>query len=156
MVRHGSERVKADAALADGGVAVLVGAERVLRVVQVDGAQAVEPDHAIELLQHAVQIAGDVVAAVPHVAGVQAHAHFLVQFHGVDDGGQLFKTAADLRALACHGFKQQRGGLLGRNHLIQRIGDERDARLGALAHMAARMHVVQLAGGVFHTHEVVG
>ncbi len=38
-----------------GGVAVLVGAERVLRVVQVDGAQAVEPNHAIELLQHAVR-----------------------------------------------------------------------------------------------------
>ena len=156
MVRHGSERVKADAALADGGVAVLVGAERVLRVVQVDGAQAVEPDHAIELLQHAVQIAGDVVAAVPHVAGVQAHGHLFVQLHLIQNGGQLFKRAAHLAALARHRFKQQRGGLLGRNHLIQRVGDERDARLGALAHMAARMHVVQLAGGVFHTHEVVG
>ena len=121
-----------------------------------DGAQTVEPDDAVELLQHAVQVAGDVVAAVPHVAGVQAHAHLLVQFHSVDDGGQLLETAADLRALPCHGFQQQRGGLLGRKHLVQRIGDERNARLGALAHMAAGMHVVQLAGGVFHAHEVVG
>ena len=47
-VRHSGERIKADAALADGGVAVLVGAERVLRVVQVDGAQTVEPDDAVE------------------------------------------------------------------------------------------------------------
>lgn len=66
------------------------------------------------------------------------------------------KRPADFRALPGHGFQQQRGGLFRREHLVQRVGDERDARLGALAHMAARMHVVQLAGGVFHTHEVVG
>ncbi len=40
-----------------------------------DGVQAVEADDAVELVDHAVEVADDVVAGIPHMARVQAHAH---------------------------------------------------------------------------------
>ena len=50
MVRERRQGVEADLALADRRMAVLVRAESVLRVVEVDGAQPVEADDAVELL----------------------------------------------------------------------------------------------------------
>ena len=50
MVRDGGERLEADLPLADARVAVLARAARVLGVVEVDGAQTVEADDAVELL----------------------------------------------------------------------------------------------------------
>ncbi len=90
------------------------------------------------------------------MAGVQAHAHLVGELHPIDDGGQLLEAATHFRALAGHGLQQKRGGLVGGKHLVQGIGDKGDARFCALAHMTARMHVVQLAGSVLHAHEVVG
>ena len=71
-------------------------------VVEVDGMQTVEPDHTVELLQHAVEVAHDVVARIPHVARVQAHAHVALQLHLRDDGRQLLERAADLAAFPRH------------------------------------------------------
>ena len=113
------ERVDADEALADALVAVLVRPAGVLRVVDVHGAQAVEADHAVELVEHAVQVVHDVVAAVVNVARVQAHAHVVGKLHAVDDGGQLLERAADFRALAGHGLQQHRSGLFGAQYLVE-------------------------------------
>ena len=74
----------------------------------------------------------------------------------IHDAAQLFKAAADFAALPRHGLQQKRGGLIRGKHLVQGVGDKGDARPHALAHVAARVHVVQLARGVLHAHEVVG
>ncbi len=41
VIRHGRKGLEADVPLADGGVAILMGTERVLGIVQVDGVQTV-------------------------------------------------------------------------------------------------------------------
>lgn len=69
---------------------------------------------------------------------------------------RLFKTAAHFTALAGHGFQQNGSGLAGEEDRVEGVGDERDARLRALSHMAAGMKVVELAGQRFHAPQVVG
>ena len=74
---HPGQGFQADATLADARVSVFVGADGVFAVVEMDGFQAVQADHAVKLRQYAVQVADDVVAAVGDMAGVQADAHFV-------------------------------------------------------------------------------
>src|SRR5690242_12523282 len=70
----------ADVALTDVGMAVAMGAERVERVVGVDGHQAVESDLPLEFVEGAVHaIAGrDVVASGKDVTSIQADAEALI------------------------------------------------------------------------------
>ena len=123
VVRHRRQRRKPDAALADGRMAILARAERVLRVVQMNRPKTVQADHPVELLQHAVKIAGDIVSSVPYVARVQAHAHPIAQLNALDDGGYLLEGAPDLGALTRHRLQQKRRRLIGAQHLVQRVGD---------------------------------
>ena len=146
---------KADAALADGGVAVLVGAHGVLAVIDVHGADAFQPHCLVKGRQHPVQVAGDIVARVADVAGVQANAQLVAQRHPVDDFPQLLKAAAHLAALARHGFQQHGGVHVRPQDGIEHGGNLLDGHLHALAHMAARMEVVQVAGGGLHPLEIV-
>ena len=120
-----------------------------------DGPEPLQADNAVELRQHAVQVSRDVVPGVPDVAGIQAHAHLLSQVHPVQNGPDLFKAAAHLAALARHGLQQHRGGLVRAEDGIEALGDEGDARLDPLAHMAAGVEVIELAGDVLQPHEVV-
>ena len=118
IVDDAREGLLADLPLADAGVAVLVRGEGVERVVEVDGLESVEADHAVELVQDAVEVADDVVAAVPHVACVEAYAEPVrgrarggeSALHAVDDRAQLLEVAPNLRALARHGLKEDRRG----------------------------------------------
>ena len=155
MARHRRQRVEADAALPQPRVAVLARAAGVHAVVEVDGAQPVQPDHAVELRQYAVKVARNVVARVPYVARVQAHAHPLGGIQPLDDGGQLLEAPADLRALPRHRLQKQRGGLIGAQHLVQRGGHLLDTRLHALPHVGAGMHVVQLVRRLLHARKVL-
>ena len=50
-----------------------------------------------------------------------------VQLRAVDDGFELLKAAANLRALAGHGFQQHGGGLLRLQHLIEEPGNQLDS-----------------------------
>jgi len=70
----------ADQAVADVVVPVAVRAERRLRVVHVQATQTVEPDLAVELLDHGVQLGRlrHVVAGGEQVARVEADAQPLV------------------------------------------------------------------------------
>ena len=76
--------------------------------------EAVKADDGIELLQHAVEVVDDVEAAVPHVAGVEAHAEAVgvgkLSLHGVDDRAEFLERAADLGSLAGHRLEENRGG----------------------------------------------
>ena len=60
-------------AFADLFVAVLVGADRIFRIVEMDRLEPVKPYHAVKLRQHPIGIAGNVVSAVAYVAGVKAY-----------------------------------------------------------------------------------
>ena len=76
MGNHPEDGLLADGSLSDQGVAVLMGAQGVQAVVDVHRLEAVQADGPVEFLQYAVQVAGDVIAPVGDVAGVQAPANF--------------------------------------------------------------------------------
>ena len=155
MARHRRQRVEADAALPQPRVAVLARAAGVHAVVEVDGAQPVQPDHAVELRQHAVEVARDVVARVPHVARVQAHAHPLGGVQPLDDGGQLLEAPADLRALPAIVSQKQRGGLPGRSTSFSAATTFSIPASTPRPHVGAGMHIVQLVRRLLHAHEVL-
>ena len=155
MVHDPGQGLQADAAFTDAGVAVLPGAAGVQAVVEVDGLQPVQADDAVKLRQYAVQVVCQVVPGIGGVAGVQADPHFRSQVHLVQDLPQLFKPAAHLAALAGHGFQQHGGGLLCRQDGVEPVGYVGDARFDPLAHVAAGVEVIKLAGEMFHAAEVV-
>ena len=117
----------------------------ILAVVQMNRLQPPEADDAVKFCQHAVQVVDDVVSSVGHVAGVQADAHLAGELHPVQNGPQLLKTAAYFAALACHGLQQNGGGLIGPQDGVESVGNESDAGLASLPHMAAGMEVVILS-----------
>ena len=150
------ERFKANLALADAGVAVLVAAARVLAVIEMDGLEARKADDAVELRQHLVEVLADVVTAVPDVAGVEADAELCAEFDAVDDGAQLLERAADLRALARHRLQEDRRLLVRREDIVELLGNQRDALLSALTDVASGVEVVEVAGQVLEPLQVVG
>ena len=103
--RLGQERghpALADLAVAEVHVAVAVRAERVHRVVAVQRAEPVEPDDAVELVEHLGQVVrgADVVARGEQVAGVQADAEPLVPAGDLDQPRQLLERAPERPARA--------------------------------------------------------
>ena len=54
-------------------VPVFSGAAGILAVIEMYRTQSVQPDDPVELCQHSVQVAFDIVSAVPHVTRVEAH-----------------------------------------------------------------------------------
>ena len=155
MEGDAAHRFRAEMPFAELLVPILVRAAGVLAVVEVHGAQPVEPDDLVEARQHAVEVADDIVSRVPDVAGVEAHAELLAEPDAVDDLPELFEGTADLRALARHRFEQN-----GRPHsrgedAVQRLGDQLDPFLNALTGMRAGVKVVVVAGEVFHPFDVL-
>ena len=78
--RTGTPRTRARRALpADVGVAVAVGAQRRLGVVEMQRPEPIDADDAIELVERRSQTGGgaDVITGREQVAGVQAHAEAL-------------------------------------------------------------------------------
>mgnify|MGYP002335557561 CR=1 FL=1 len=68
VVHHAGERLEPDRSEAELLVPILAAAQGVLAVVEVHGPQARQAHDAIELLQHAVQVAADVVPRVMDMA----------------------------------------------------------------------------------------
>lgn len=73
----------------------------------------------------------------------------------VQNGPQLLKTAAYFAALACHGLQQNGGGLIGPQDGVESVGNESDAGLASLPHMAAGMEVVILSWHMLQPSQVV-
>ena len=131
----------------------------ILGVVDVNGAKTRSPHHTVELSQHAVEIVHDIVSGIAHMAGIEAYTQAAVQLgpartHRIDNRRELFKAASHLGTLARHGLEQHARALPLKHHLTQRIGDELDAVLDALAHMGARMEVIVIARQRLHTTQV--
>jgi len=87
----------AEEAVADVVVPIAVRAERRLRVVHVQAAQAVEADALVEVGDQTVEHLpiGDVVARGEQVARVEADTEPLVSTGRVVDGHQLVERASD-------------------------------------------------------------
>ncbi len=124
-----------------------VGAERVLRVVQWMARKRSSPMTRSNL-QHAVQVAGDVVAP-SHTWQVSRHTPTFSSNSTASmmaaSSSKRPPTSVPLPAMVSSSSVVDCSGV----STWFSVGDERDARLGALAHVAARVHVVQLAGGCF-------
>ena len=127
----------ADLAVAEVHVAVAVRAERVHRVVAVQRAEPVEPDDAVELVQHLGQVVrgADVVARGEQVAGVEADAEPLVPAGDLDQPRQLLERAPERPARAGGVLEVQRAIVA----LVQRRGDHPAGPFDRLVDVAARL-----------------
>src|SRR5919108_4280781 len=117
----------ADLAVAEVLVAVDVGAERRLRVVDVQRPEAVEPDDAVELVEHPRERLGtaDVVARREQVAGVEADGGPLAAAGQLDQPRQLLERAPERAARAGGVLEVQRAAV----RLRERLGDHRGGAL---------------------------
>ena len=90
------------------------------------------------------------------MAGVEAHANLLVEFHAVDDGAEFFEFSADLTAFAGHGFQQYRGGLVGGEGIVEHGGDVGDALFRSLSHMTAGVEIIEVPRRIFQPLQIIG
>ena len=56
-------------------VTILMGTARILAIVEMHGAKFLQAHDAIELLEHAIQVSDDILAAIPHVSCIEALAN---------------------------------------------------------------------------------
>ena len=108
--QEGHAALVAELALADVRVAVAVGAERRLRVVQVQRAEPVEADDGVGALERVLQARhrADVVAGREQVAGVEAEPEPPLAAAGLDQRGQLLERAPERAAGAGRVLEVQR------------------------------------------------
>src|SRR5213078_3355392 len=102
VVDEPSERLDADAALADVLVPIDTARARLLRVVQVEGLQAREPHDPSELTERlAVALfRTDVVAGGEQVARVEADADAARAAEPLDDLGEVLEAMSEVGPLA--------------------------------------------------------
>ena len=117
--RHLTER-----SLRDQLVPVAVTVVRCLGIIEVPDAQPIQPERAIELRDHAVEVVHEVVARRVHMAGVHADADPPGQRgrEGRDDGGQFLECGTERGAGAGGGLEAENRvpGLV-----VQRLRDRR-------------------------------
>ena len=104
--------------------------------------QALEPDHAVKLREHAVEVACDVIARIPDVARIEADAEMITKLHAIDDGTKFLERPSDFRALARHRLEKHRRRLLGLQYMVELRRNQLDAALRSLPDMAAGMEIV--------------
>ena len=96
MQGNPSHGLHADPALPQLFVTVLMGTAGVLAVVEMNRQQTIQADHLVKRRQYPIQVVYQIIAPVPHMAGIQADAQLVLLLHPVDDLPQLFKAAAHL------------------------------------------------------------
>ena len=74
MIDDSFEGVEPDLAFADLFVPVFVRGEGVHRIVAMNRLETIKTDHPVELGENSVEVADDVVSAVPDMTGVQTDA----------------------------------------------------------------------------------
>ena len=107
--RNTAQPLVAQLALAHDRVPVAVGAEPHRRVVRVQRPEAVEPDDAVELVDHLPEglRRADVIARGEQVARVQADAEPLAAPGGVEQPGELLERPPERAAGACRVLEVQ-------------------------------------------------
>ncbi len=131
MIHDATETLDADIPIADVVVPVLEGAERILRIVEVQDEQPVQTNDSVELLHHRIHIVdrSDVVPGSECVTCVEADADSLLRLDLIDDCRQLLERPPECRPLTRRCFKA-RNRLDVRQrivHPVQRLGETTDA-----------------------------
>ena len=96
MQRDPSHGLHADLSLPKLLMAVLMRTAGVFAVIEMNRQQTLQADHFVEPGQHTVRILHQIIARIPHVAGVQTDAQLVLLLNPVDDLPQFFKAAAYL------------------------------------------------------------
>lgn len=86
MHHHGSQRFFAMRPSPMRAMAIFMGTAFVERVVDVQGTQPIQPDHAVEFLEHAIQIIRNVISRIPYMTGIEANPQMAVELDTIDDG----------------------------------------------------------------------
>ena len=118
------------------------------------GTEPVQTNDTVEFRQNPIQDVHNVIATVVHMTGIQTDTH-IVTANRIDDGFQLFKSAADFTALACHGFQQDFHGIVMAQCVFQSIGNVTDTGLRSLSHVTAGMEIVEVSGQRCHAPQVI-
>ena len=116
--------------------------------------QTLQADNFIELRQYAVKIINDIIAAVKNMTGIKADAHLFVKLHLAQNSRQLLKAAANLRALACHRFQQNRSVQILVQHTVEQRRYFFYANLSSLLHMAAGMKIIHIPRHIFQHRQI--
>src|SRR3954471_16971316 len=123
--------VRAELALRDVGVAVAVRTERGLRVVEVQGPDALDADELHALVEDRPERLGraDLEAGGEQVARVEADAEALVAARRVDERRKLVERAAERSAGARGVLEMQRAAIALRQRLADDLARTRDRGL---------------------------
>ena len=104
MCREAAQGVQPNAPFSQTGVTVLFGSQGISGIVEMNRPEMLQPNHPIKLSQNTLGTAGNVVAGIPDVTGIQSNMK-LWTLNGVQNHAELLKTAANFRTLARHGFQ---------------------------------------------------
>ena len=105
MVDDADDGIESDGSFTDIGVAILMGDEWIFGVVQVNCAESVETNDAIEFIDDAVEIVDDIVAAIVDMAGIEADAEPVSAVCPIDDFADFFERGSDFASFSRHGFE---------------------------------------------------
>ena len=125
-------------------MSVLMAAQRILIIIQMDCFQLFQSDNLIKPFQNAVQIIHDVIAAVIHMAGIQTDTDMIFSFHTGNYFRQLLKRTAHFRPLSRHRFKKHGSIQAFLIHsIIYHIRNERNGNSCPLFQMGTGMEIIK-------------
>lgn len=106
MGEDAPDRFQAELSFAAHGMTITAAAAGIRLSLMMKGVQPGQADRAVKFRQYAVKVVYDIVSRVVHMAGVHADAGTRGIVDQRKNVRKLLKAAADLAALARHGFEQ--------------------------------------------------
>ena len=143
MVDDADDGIESDGSFADIGVAILMGDEWIFGVVQVNCAESVETNDAIEFIDDAVEIVNDIVAAIVDMAGIEADTEPVSAVCPIDDFADFFERGSDFASFSRHGFEQDGCGFGVWQDCVEVIDDEFDSLFDALFDMRSGVEIIE-------------
>ena len=144
MIDDPRESLCADRSFSYFLMPVLMAAQRILIIIQMDCFQLFQSDNLIKPFQNAVQIIHDVIAAVIHMAGIQTDTDMIFSFHTGNYFCQLLKRTAHFRPLSRHRFKKHGSIQAFLIHsIIYHIRNERNGNSCPLFQMGTGMEIIK-------------
>ena len=83
IIYNFSERINSDVALANFLMSVLVVADRIHTVIEMNCLESFKPDYTVKFFKNSVKIIHNVITGVKNMAGIKADADFIVSLHTV-------------------------------------------------------------------------
>ena len=110
---------------------------------------------AARMVYYAIEVARDIVTAIPYMAGIQTHAQFVGKLNLFHDTLQLFKRSADFCSFSCHCLQKYSCCLFFFQIFVEHFRNQADSFLASLTDMASRMKIIIISRNVFHTPQVI-